>query len=50
MKDEGEAEPIIEIGPLCPPIKPWFFPADESLKPYELERENGEDERPSQPS
>jgi len=47
---DENTEPRIEIGSVCPPIKSWFFPKDESLKPYELENEDGEGEHPPQPS
>lgn len=50
MGEEKEVEPRIEIGPVCPPIKPWFFPKDEFSKPYELENEDGEGEHTAQPS
>lgn len=46
--NEDPDKPRIELGGPCPPIKSWFFPSDESLKPYELENKDGEDERPSQ--
>jgi hypothetical protein len=49
MKDDDKKiEPRIEIGPLCPPIKSWFFPLDKSLEPYELENEDGKVEHPPQ--
>lgn len=42
--------PRIEIGDVCPPIKSWFFPADKSLPPEELnpEKKEGEDESSAQ--
>lgn len=42
MNDDGE--PKIELGPVCPPVKSWFFPNDPELKPKEIDEEkNGDD-------